>query len=1455
MATRDETLRLSFEVDGIANLRELRTQIDALGDEGKQSAAELSQLTDALANSQGLQQSVARLRELGQQYLSLQQRIREAQVETVRLDAASKAQAASAGAIRAAIEEQRIGLERLADAARKGQVTEEARQRISAESRVEIQRLSSELKQAEAAQRGYDAELEKSRGTISKLSAQQEKLRAPLAQVRSELQQAGVSTKSYAAAQAELQARAAGSEAALRGLAGAVSQQVAGNRAAAVSAKALADANETLGRRGFGDIRAEIQKVQAAYETLRRSGTLSVRELAQASSATIERTRQLRAEFGSLGNSLRQVQGSLIAAGASLFTVTRLLADSGRASSEFSTAIAEVSTLLSDTSGIEGLTESVRALSREFGGTATEQAKALYQIISSGATDAADANRILAQSNKLAIAGVSDLKTAADGITSVLNAYGKSASDAEGVSDSLFAAVRAGKTTVDELAGSVGQVAPIAATAGVSFEELAATIATLTQGGVATTQAVTQIRAVLNAVVKPTKEARDAAEELGIQFDLAGLRSQGLAGFLQTISERAGGNEEAIAKLFGSVEGLQAVFALVGKSAGQFEANLQSVATAAGATQTAFERIDDTPAQRLARFTGALDQLKVAFGDSLAALSPILEGLTGLLNLFNELPSGVRTTVAGLASLAAVIAPVAIAITQSRAALVLLLGSLSSIGGASTAAAAGITTVTTATNAATAASTRLNASLGLLGKAFALVSAASVGWEIGSALNEPLNRYRLSVDEAAQSTVKFAVDVDTIGQAGAEAADKFSNFSEVAVKSAAEVQALGESQRASYQVALEGLSAYLQGRAQELIAAQKSRELTEQEQQEKQRLFSEIDRLRQGFVDLQSASLGAAKSVAAVAESGSSPAIKKLADELAKAADSGKGLGDSLRGAFDGVDFNSEVGKLADVVRAIDLAAASSEKAGAAIRDGLGAELAKLSAEELLRFQQAAQLAFDGVEGGAEKSAALLDSTLNQSIKALGVNFEAAGIKITAEGREVIASFKTIAQNAQASAQAIAASFSAALGKATTSGELQALEESLKQAFNAGRIGAEEYGRAVSAAAKRSLEIKQGAQEAIGAIGGIGKAGQEAANALVGALVAARAQLGAEAEKISAAIGAALADGKPTEALRAQLAGVDEQIKGTTAQIDGLRVEIEKTGPAGERAGINAAGGFDKITDSAKRAAEAAKEAGGSIGQVGQQTEQTEKKISGASNALDALNGQFRDARASVEALGPAALEAFDRVNTFSGVLRTTGLSTAGVMQLIADNTKRATDEAEAMVALWERSQESARRNAEAFQQAAQAAADSAREISDINRQLEDERDRLNGDDEAIRRRQYQEQLRRLDELAATGDANAKAQAARSKQLAKEVFEADIANIRAREREQLDSDGRVESSRASRRSGGGATSAGAIGPNRPAEDPRQNFQITFNGPALGTEESLARTIRREIEKLQRLGAR
>lgn len=246
---------------------------------------------------------------------------------------------------------------------------------------------------------------------------------------------------------------------------------------------------------------------------------------------------------------------------------------------EFQKNMLEVATISTQvTDDMTGFMNQVMAITQEIPIKAPEAAKALYQIVSAG-HDGAAGMKILEVSAKSAVGGLTDTATAADAITTVLNAYKMSADEASNISDQLFTTVRLGKTTFGELGQSIAQVAPIAASYGVEIDQVLAAVASLTKQGTPTAQAMTQIRA---AIIGTSKVLGDGAFE-GRTFQEA----------LAEVATRANGSESKLRELVPEIEAVNGVLGMTGKNAQAAASDLGELQSAAGATEAAFGKMKD----------------------------------------------------------------------------------------------------------------------------------------------------------------------------------------------------------------------------------------------------------------------------------------------------------------------------------------------------------------------------------------------------------------------------------------------------------------------------------------------------------------------------------------------------------------------------------------------------------------------------------------------------------------------------------------------------------------------------------------------------------------------------------------------------------------------------------------------------------------------------------------------
>ena len=283
---------------------------------------------------------------------------------------------------------------------------------------------------------------------------------------------------------------------------------------------------------------------------------------------------------------------------------------------EFRKNMLEVATISTQvTDDMTGFMNQVMSITQEIPIKAPEAAKALYSIVSAG-HDGADGMKILEVSAKAAVGGLTETETAADAITTILNAYKMSAEEAGTVSDQLFTTVRLGKTTFGELGASIAQVAPIAAAYGISIDQVLGAVASLTKQGTPTAQAMTQIRAAIQGTAG---ELGDAAFQ-GRTFQEA----------LQLIYEKAGGSASKMKEMLGTDEGLAATLALTGKNAKSAASDLEELQSSLGATEAAFEKMKDEVGNQMTLLSNNIQAALRPMGEM------ILKEVSGIAKSFNE---------------------------------------------------------------------------------------------------------------------------------------------------------------------------------------------------------------------------------------------------------------------------------------------------------------------------------------------------------------------------------------------------------------------------------------------------------------------------------------------------------------------------------------------------------------------------------------------------------------------------------------------------------------------------------------------------------------------------------------------------------------------------------------------------------------------------------------------------
>lgn len=304
-----------------------------------------------------------------------------------------------------------------------------------------------------------------------------------------------------------------------------------------------------------------------------------------------------------------------------------------KAFASFQTGMSEVFTLLPgmSASAMGDMSKDVKDFAKAFGVLPEKEIPALYQALSAGVPKD-NVFDFLATAQKAAVGGVTDLEVAVDGISSVVNAYGATVVGASKASDLMFTTVKLGKTNFEQLASSLFNVIPTAASLGVSFEDVSAAMASITLQGTPTSVATTELRAALVEASKGGTKLDAALKGLtGKSFPQLIAGGMDIGTIFNTL--RSSMPDQQFKDLFGSVEGLNAVLAITGPNAKNFASNLDAMKNSAGATDLAYQTMNQTIGASVNKLKAFGAVFLIDIGEKLApAVALFTNALISLLN-------------------------------------------------------------------------------------------------------------------------------------------------------------------------------------------------------------------------------------------------------------------------------------------------------------------------------------------------------------------------------------------------------------------------------------------------------------------------------------------------------------------------------------------------------------------------------------------------------------------------------------------------------------------------------------------------------------------------------------------------------------------------------------------------------------------------------------------------------
>jgi TP901 family phage tail tape measure protein len=292
-------------------------------------------------------------------------------------------------------------------------------------------------------------------------------------------------------------------------------------------------------------------------------------------------------------------------------------------------------------------------------------------MISSTTSDTTVALEILDTAAKGTAAGLGETVDVGKALTAIVNSYGSANITAARAADILTKAVQDGGAEATELAPVLANVIPLAAQLGISFEQVAANIATATKLGIPAAESVTQLSSVMTAMLKPTKEGAEALASINLSYgELREMAGKDLQDTLALLVERFGDNKEALAQVFGRIEALRNVMSTAGQQGAIYAEEVKRITESHGALEKASKAVEGTTAHTWAQMRASVEVLAIKLGDQLApsfekvieAAKPLIEVAVGLVAEFAELPQPVQTGTIAVLGLVAALGPVSYAV-------------------------------------------------------------------------------------------------------------------------------------------------------------------------------------------------------------------------------------------------------------------------------------------------------------------------------------------------------------------------------------------------------------------------------------------------------------------------------------------------------------------------------------------------------------------------------------------------------------------------------------------------------------------------------------------------------------------------------------------------------------------------------------------------------------------------
>lgn len=270
----------------------------------------------------------------------------------------------------------------------------------------------------------------------------------------------------------------------------------------------------------------------------------------------------------------------------------------------------------------------------------------------------------------MAQAGAIDLASASEIAVNVLNGFGLEVKDAatgvnnmQRVADILAVTANATTTDIQGLGTAFSYTASYAHAAGWSIEETAAALGILSNRGIEASKAGTTVRAILMRIAKPTKQAQEAMDRLGLEYYNADGTMKSMAevvNLTRSSFEKLTTEQKlnAATTIFGA-QAANGMLALIQATPEDIADLSASIENATGASKNMAEVMVDNAQGAFKLLKASAMTTAISFWEVLEpAVRDITMAVKDFISFLGGLDENTKKTIAVIAGVAAAIGPV-----------------------------------------------------------------------------------------------------------------------------------------------------------------------------------------------------------------------------------------------------------------------------------------------------------------------------------------------------------------------------------------------------------------------------------------------------------------------------------------------------------------------------------------------------------------------------------------------------------------------------------------------------------------------------------------------------------------------------------------------------------------------------------------------------------------------------